>query len=204
MRVLPASDPASIAEAVKVLRAGGVVVHPTETCYGIACDISNPSAVRKVFQLKARLESQPVSALFPSVEDSKKYVVWNEKAEELSKQHLPGPFTMILMMREDGPKKLYPTPTASVGASVGVRVSSSEIATSLVTSFGGPISTTSANIHGQPNPYTSEQILASWPGGGNAPDLFLDGGTLPPVPPSTVVDLTKEIPETRRQGSARA
>jgi L-threonylcarbamoyladenylate synthase len=210
MRILPASDPGALDEAIKVLRAGGVVVHATETCYGLACDLGNRDAVEKVFVLKTRPPSQPISALFSSVEASKQYVEWNEKAEELALEGLPGPLTLILPLRRDAPTQLYPrleqskessapgTWPLALGPSVGVRVSSHSLAQSLVTSFGSPLSTTSANRHGEKNPYTREQILGTWPEGG--PDLFLDSGTLPEMPPSRVLDLTTgEEPTVRRR-----
>ncbi len=107
MKVIPFSNQA-IADALTVLQNGGVVAHATETCYGLACDLSNPDAVTKLFAIKQRPESQPVSALFASVDEAKKYVEWNDRAEELAAQYLPGPLTLILPLRSDSPKKLFP------------------------------------------------------------------------------------------------
>ena len=102
MKVLPVS-PEALAEAVAVLRAGGIVAHATETCYGFACDLTNPEAVERLFTLKQRPLDQPVSALFVSVEQAKQYVEWNKQAEELANQYLPGPLTIILPVRADAP-----------------------------------------------------------------------------------------------------
>ncbi len=185
MTILPDTS-IGIARAIQILQKGGVVAHATETCYGLACDMSNPSAVAKLFRIKRRPTHQPISALFPSVKVAKKYVRWNAAADELADRHLPGPLTLILPLLATAPHQLYPTPGG--GITVGVRVSPNPIALALVEGFGAPISTTSANIHGQPNPYSAEDIAMQFETS-DGPDVILDSGTLPPTPPSTVVDL---------------
>lgn len=198
MRILPAST--GLPEALSILSSGGVIAHATETCYGFACDLTNPKAVEKLFAIKQRPATQPVSALFPSVEEAKNYVEWNEKAEELAKQYLPGPLTLILPLRSDAPFQLFPIPLTAdklimnnyqLKISVGVRISSHPLAQQLVTAFGKPLSTSSANIHGQPNPYSAIDIKNQFTGQKFQPDLILDSGTLPPTPPSTVINLTE-------------
>ncbi len=218
MRILPA-DSTGIAEALATLRAGGVVAHATETCYGLACDLRNPKAVEKLFLIKDRPFNQPVSALFPSVEEAKKYVEWNDEAEKLAKQHLPGPLTIILRMRQDSPEKLLIIPQSDVrsamsdererltahssqlAASIGVRVSPQKTALRLVTEFGSPLSTTSANIHGMLNPYSPQDIWSQFEGLEIIPDIVLDDGMLPKTPPSTVMDLTTSEKTVRRSGT---
>jgi L-threonylcarbamoyladenylate synthase len=145
--------------------------------------------------------TQPVSALFPTVNAANAFVTWNVRAEELAVKHLPGPLTLILPLRDDAPATLLPTPDG--GMTIGVRVSSHPVALSLAQSFGGPLSTTSANLHGQPNPYAIATMLAQF-ADGEAPDLILDSGMLPQVPPSTVIDLTGGEGEIRRAGTIRA
>lgn len=205
MKIEPVSEQ-GIAEAISILQKGGTVAHATETCYGLACDLRDPKAVKKLFEIKARPEEQPVSALFASVDDAKKYVEWNDEAEKLAKQHLPGPLTLILRMKPDAPSQLHPTievlPTIhySLQPSLGIRISSHPLAQRLVKEFGSPISTTSANIHGMPNPYSAENILAQFSGLEIIPDLILDSGILPKTPPSTVVDLTGNDKTVKRSG----
>lgn len=194
--ILRPPAPATIAEALRVLRAGGVVCHATETCYGLACDLTNPAAVAKLFAIKKRPHAQPVSALFSSVDDAKGYVEWTERAEELAAKYLPGPLTLILPMRQDPPHALYPIPAgneerANEQRTLGIRVSSHPLARELAEGFRSPLSTTSANIHSELNPYDAQSILARFEDEDDRPDLIIDSGTLPPVPPSTVMDLTK-------------
>ncbi len=210
MRTLPFSHD-SAAEAISILRSGGIIAHATETCYGFACDLSNEKAVAKLFAIKNRPVTQPISALFASIDDAKKYVEWNERAEELARKYLPGPLTLILPMRTEAPKKLFPIQTSKLenqqtsNHSLGIRISSSPVAESLVTAFHSPISTTSANLHGQPNPYSAEDIIAQFKDQTYQPDLILDSGMLPQTPPSTVINLAKDEGEfeTLRQGLVR-
>lgn len=201
MRVLPTSEEA-IVEAMKMLARGGVVAHATETCYGLACDLTNPQAVEKLFTLKKRPLDQPVSALFPSTEEAKRYVVWNARAEELAQKHLPGPLTIILPLRGDSPAPLFTVPPYDVIRhttydirTCGIRISSHPIAQALAGRFGKPLSTTSANLHGKPPPYSAEEITSQM-----EPDLVLASGSLPKTQPSTVINLAGEFPSTKRQG----
>ncbi|MDD4319589.1 MAG: L-threonylcarbamoyladenylate synthase [Candidatus Peribacteraceae bacterium] len=192
MKILPVSD-AAIAEALEVLRDGGIVGHATETCYGFACDLTNRDAVTNLFILKARPFDQPVSGLFSSLEEAKKYVVWNDRAKELAMKHLPGPLTLVLPMNPHAPMALSIVPTTynlQPTPSLGLRVSSHPLAMKLAAGFGKPLSTTSANLHGKPNPYGASDIAAQFEGEAVQPDLILDSGTLPPTPPSTVINLT--------------
>ena len=200
MRVIPLSTTA-IDEAASAILRGEIVVHPTETCYGLACDLSKPEVVSRLFLVKARPPAKPVSALFPTVEEAKRYVRWNDRAEALAAEHLPGPLTIILPFRDDAPQRILPTPGG--WTSVGVRVSSHPFAAALAAAVGRPIATTSANLHGQPVPYDPSVIVGSWGSATAAvvaPDLFVDAGTLPRVAPSTVIDLTEGLPQVRREG----
>ncbi len=191
-------SPAALRKAVEILGSGGVIAHATETCYGLACDMSNRAALEKLFAIKHRPLTQPVSALFPSVADARAYVVWNDEAERLAEAHLPGPLTLIVPISDDAPTPLLPTPEG--GATVGVRVSSLALARDLVAAFGRPVSTTSANIHGEPNFYSASAIMERFTSEEFQPDLVIDSGELPQVPSSTVMDLTQNAPTVRRQG----
>ena len=197
MQVLPPS-PKSIDLAIALLKRRGIVAHPTETCYGLACDLTSRAAVSRLFLMKNRPPLQPVSALFPSIEEAKRYVVWSDHAEELAKKHLPGPLTIILPLRPDAPHTLHCTPR-KLSTTIGIRISSNPIAQELVERFGKPLSTTSANIHGNPPIYSPEAVAAQFPD--TVSDiLLLDGGPLPKNPPSTIIDLTPPLPQEVRRG----
>ncbi len=202
MKILPEGD-LGLRAALGIIHAGGVVAHATETCYGFACDLGNPKAVEKLFRIKQRPFDQPVSALFASVDEAKKFAVWNARAEELAQKFLPGPLTLILPLHPDAPSKLIPSPSPSPNPSptVGVRISSHLLATSLVKKYKSPLSTTSANIHGKPNPYSAEDIRSQFRGAEFQPDLIIDSGTLPQVPPSTIINCMSEKGDTMRKGT---
>lgn len=189
--------PQGIQQAIDVLKDGGVIAHATETCYGLACDMQNLDAVTKLFAIKKRSGDQPVSALFTDVDQAKEFVVWNEKAEELAGQHLPGPLTIILQLSG----LLYPVVQEEPAATVGIRISSHPIAQELAEQFGSPISTTSANLHGLPSPYSAEEIVAQFEGQTDQPDIILDSGKLPDNPSSTVVDASGDTIKVIRQGA---
>jgi len=168
------------------------VAHATETCYGLACDLGNSEAVARLFRIKQRSDTQPVSALFSSLDQAKQYLVWNARAKELAKEFLPGPLTLILPLRPDAPHQLFPTPNAlpPTPITVGLRLSPHPVAQSLVAQFGRPISTTSANLHGLPSPYSAEEILAQFEKNDVSPDIILDSGTLERRSPSRIIDLS--------------
>ena len=202
MQILPDSEE-SLKKAFEVLEQGGVIAHATETCYGLACDMTNPNAVAKLFAIKQRAEDQPVSALFASIDDAKKYVEWNAEAQKLADKHLPGPLTMILN-KQDAVPTLFTVPQRKTKnekrKTVGIRLSSHPLAQQLASQFGRPLSTTSANLHSKPNPYSAQEILDQFSKEQEQPDLILDSGTLPKAEPSTVIDLSREERQIIREG----
>lgn len=220
MHILPPTS-RSLDLAVRALAAGGIVIHPTETCYGIACDLTNPAAIARLFALKRRPKDQPVSALFSSIAQAKRYVLWNSKADPFVKQHLPGPLTLILPMHPNAPHQLHTTPsgTSEPGhrtedflsesrspnpevRTLGIRISPHPIAQKLVTLFGRPVSTTSANISRKPPTYSVEEIVAQFGDLEGVQDiLVLDAGPLPRRSPSTIMDVTGSSPHEVRKGA---
>ena len=132
--------------------------------------------------------------------------MWNTQAEELAQKFLPGPLTLILPLRHDAPHAIFLIPPSEQRAAsseqrhIGIRISSHLVTQKLVTLFGKPISTTSANVHGQPAAYSAAEILSQFPG--DLPDvLIIDGGLLPIRPPSTIIDLTGPFPQELRRGN---
>lgn len=196
MNIVPVS-PEAIQQALRILREGGVVAHATETCYGLACDLKNPGAVAKLFAIKQRPLTQPVSALFSSIEEAQTFLEWNEAARSLATAHLPGPLTIVLKAKAGCP--LYVTPSGS--DSIGVRISPHKTATQLAAQFKSPLSTTSANVHGMPNPYSVTDLEEQFSGKENLPDLILDDGPLPEADASTVIDVSEGVLHVLRKGN---
>jgi L-threonylcarbamoyladenylate synthase len=193
---LRADPEADLGDVVAHLRAGGVIAYPTETVYGIgaACSAEGVAAVRA---LKGREADKPFLALIPS-EESAAGLVWTAGARELASIFWPGSVTLVL----SDPAATFPDGVRSpVAGTVGVRVTPHPVAARLVDAFGAPLISTSLNVPGEP-PVTSggeaRQILARL---GGSDVWLLDAGTLPPSPPSTVVDCTGEVPVVLRPGA---
>ncbi len=163
-----------INEAVEVLRQGGVIIFPTETCYGLGACATNPRAVRRVFEIKKRSLSQPLSVIVSSLKMINKYAIMNSYALSLAKRFMPGPLTLIIK------NKKFPRILLGGGNKIGFRIPANELALELTKALGKPITATSANIHGMPDPYEVPKNL-------NA-DFIIDAGTLPQTKPSTVYD----------------
>jgi L-threonylcarbamoyladenylate synthase len=200
LHLLSATDKA-IAKASSIIKHGGVVAHATETCYGLACDLTNEAAVKKLFAIKDRPEYLPVSALFPSIEEAKQWVVWNASVEELAERNLPGPLTIVLPVQPD--VQIFVQLNVQTEPTAGVRVSSHPVAQKLSELSGIPLSTTSANLHSQSNPYSVQEIMEQFSGREHKPDLILDSGRLEQYESSTVVAVENGTVKVVRQGAVR-
>jgi L-threonylcarbamoyladenylate synthase len=193
---LRADADADLAAVVAHLRAGGVIAYPTETVYGLggAC---TPEAVSAVRTLKGRDETKPLIALVESW-DAVGALSWTPAARELASIFWPGSVTLVL----PDPAKTFPPGVRNpVTGTVGVRVSPHPVAERLVRALGGPLTSTSLNVPGEP-PVTSgdeaSEILARL---GAEAVWLLDAGTLPPSAPSTVVDCSTDPPVVLREGA---
>jgi len=163
-----------VAYAAKIIRSGGVIAYPTETVYGIgalACDVA---ALREVFRIKKRPESQPLSIAISSMEMLQD-VAYIEH-EDFIRRFLPGPVTVILKK-----KAVLPDMLTAGSDSVGIRYPDDAMALDLI-GRTGPIVSTSANLHGQPDPVTAEEVTVGV-------EYVLDGGRSRYAGPSTIVDL---------------
>jgi L-threonylcarbamoyladenylate synthase len=180
--------------AAEVLQAGGVVVYPTETVYGLGANVWNPAAVQKVHALKRRREQKPVLVLVNSMDQVRGLT------EEilpsgaiLMREFWPGPLTLVF----SGGQQVIPELMEGKGT-IGIRISSHPVCQKLTAVCGYPVTSTSANLEGEPTPATVEEIeVALGPG----VDLYLDAGPLPPSRPSTVVDVTASPPRLIRDGA---
>jgi L-threonylcarbamoyladenylate synthase len=184
-----------IAKAVKLLQQGGVVVHPTETCYGFAVDVFNQEALQDLYVAKGRDFKKPVSMMVRNLDEAKKYAEFNEVALRLAERFWPGPVTLVLPkkvarkedqnfdehVRQPLAEKTLPTFFNEGQVNVGVRCPDSEISQMLIAGFGGPLTTTSANLAGEPEAYTVADFLKQYKGALQESEkiaLVLDGGEL--------------------------
>ncbi|MGI6423080.1 MAG: L-threonylcarbamoyladenylate synthase [Candidatus Dojkabacteria bacterium] len=189
----------AIQKATKVLNEGGLVIYPTETCYGIAVDATNRRALAKLLAYKTFRGSKPISIAVSSKEMAQRYVLLNEMAENIYKNYLPGPITVISL----GSGNLE-SPVLSKQGSVGVRIPDYKFTLRLIENFGRPITATSANVSYKPHPYSIDQLLKDLPKKSERlVDMYIDVGELPKNIPSTVVDTTMNTLTVLREGKQR-
>ncbi len=186
--------------ALEVIERGGSVVHATETCYGITCDLANSEAVAHLFRVKNRPVDQPVSVLFSSLAHAMEYGEFSAEALRLATLHFPGPLTIVVPVHSAAPRPIFVTGDGKTPAMIGVRISSHPTAIALAKGADTPIATTSANLHGKSNPYSLSDIEQQWQSHTPKPDLFIDDGVLPEVSPSTVVQVVGNAVRVLRQG----
>lgn len=178
--------------AIQTLRVGKVVAHATETCYGLAVDIFSPAALTRLYDMKKMDLDKPVSILCSSLEEAKKYGEFSDLARGLAEKYWPGPLTIVVPRMAALPLWINPGV-----ATIGTRVSSNEVTRQLVEGFGGPITTTSANIHGLPQAYSVDEFAEL------KPDFILDSGRIPPISPSTIVEVIGDSLKIIRQGDLK-
>ena len=185
--------------ALTVLRKGGLVIYPTETCYGIGGDATNQTAIKKVLEFKGQRGGKPISVAVADRKMAKKYVEINDTAENIYHRFLPGPMTVVSKSKG----KIVRILEASRGT-LGIRIPDYRLVLSLIRSFGRPITSTSANTSGKKTPYCLADVLKyTTPKRLGLVDLFLDAGRLPYNPPSTVVDTTLNEPTILRRGEIK-
>jgi L-threonylcarbamoyladenylate synthase len=190
-------DGDAIAAAVHVLTAGGIIVYPTETVYGLGADACSPAALARLVALKVREPGKPISVLVSDTEmlaDLVRDVP--PLATALMQHYWPGPLTLVLRARAGVSSVL----TGDDGG-IGVRLSSHPIATALVRALGRPITTPSANPSRQRPPIEVSEARVYF---GARVECYLDGGRLHGEPASTVVDLRGEWKVIREGAVSRA
>ncbi|SHN05737.1 translation factor SUA5 [Polaribacter sp. KT 15] len=186
-------NPKEIAKVVKVLQAGGLVIYPTDTVYGLGCDITKPKALEKIAQIKGiKLEKANWSFICNDLSHLSDYVKQIDSATfKILKRALPGPYTFILPGSKNLPKVFKKKKT------VGIRIPDNSIIRTLVQELGNPIVSTSIRDDDDVLEYTTdpELIFEKWQ---NLVDVVIDGG-YGGNEASTVIDLTEE-PEVIREG----
>jgi len=176
-------------EVVRVLSEGGIVLHPTETCYGLAVDIFNEDAVAKLYQLKKMHQFKPVSVIVCDCDDAKKWGDVDDGASELMKRFWPGPYTFIVNRSGKLPKFFNKS-----NAKVGMRNPKYESLINIVKKLGHPFTTTSANISGKSETYDPQDFFTQYRSNPMPfePDLIVDGGFIGVQEPSAVYDCVEE------------
>ncbi|PKH52619.1 threonylcarbamoyl-AMP synthase [Tenacibaculum sp. Bg11-29] len=183
-----------IEKIVKILQKGGVIIYPTDTVYGLGCDITNTKALEKIAKIKGvKLDKANFSFVCNDLSHLSDYVKQiNTATYKILKRGLPGPYTFILPGSNSLPKVFKKRKT------VGIRVPDNNIARAIVAALGNPIVSTSIHDEDEVIEYTTdpELIFEKWQ---NIVDLVVDGGFGDNYA-STVIDLTDDYPEVIREG----
>jgi len=169
------SEQKKLAEALK---CGKIAIYPTGTCYGIGCGLTHEDAVWRIFEIKSRKKSQPLSVVAASKEMIAEFAVLDEKTERLIDSFMPGPLTLLLE-RSDKVPSWFP------GEKIGIRVPENKTARKLSELVGEPIISTSANYSGKEPIYSSEKAITEF---GKSVDIIVDAGSLEINAPTTVFD----------------
>ena len=185
-------QPRLIKQVVECLKQGGVIVYPTDTTYGIGCDIFNRKAVKKIFQIKQRDQRKPFSFICNNLAEISNYAQVSNFAFKIMKRHLPGPYTFILQAT-----KIVPDSLSTKQKTVGVRIPENAICEAIVQELGHPLVTTSANTSGKNTPQDPHDIDDQM---GHLVDFVIDGG-ISMDEASTVISLLDDQIEVIRQGA---
>lgn len=187
-------QPRAIRTIVDTLQAGGVIIYPTDTIYGIGCDIFQPKAIERICRIKQVVpQKAQLSFICYDLSDLSNYTKSiSTPLYRLLKSHLPGPYTFILPASKEVPRLLK-----SKKDTIGLRVPDNLIARTIVQELGRPI--LSASLPGEMvEEYTDPELMEQ--NFGHLVDLVVDGGIGGWVP-STIVDCIQEPPEVLRQGA---
>jgi L-threonylcarbamoyladenylate synthase len=187
-------DAEKLAEAVRVLREGGVVAFPTETFYGLGADARNETAVEQIYRIKGRNFRNPLSVIVAN--DREVIPLVDEiptAAQILMKTFWPGPLTLVFRASSS----VLPRLTADTGK-IGIRVSSHPLARRLAGGVGGPLTATSANLSGGPECTSADAVIRALD---KLPVSVVDGGETPGGAGSTILDVTVFPPRFLREGA---
>jgi tRNA threonylcarbamoyl adenosine modification protein (Sua5/YciO/YrdC/YwlC family) len=187
-------EPRAIAKAAEILAAGGIVVYPTDTVYGLGCSVENKNAIERIHLIKRQRADKPFSFVCSDLTHISSYAHVSNAAFKIMKHRIPGPYTFILPAAK---MKQLPKILVSKRKTVGVRVPDSEATLAIVRQLGHPILSTSATGEGGVLLLDPSDIIDTYR---DTVELILDAGPLGSQQ-STVLDLTGEEPVIIRQGA---
>ncbi|MBC8441538.1 MAG: threonylcarbamoyl-AMP synthase [Deltaproteobacteria bacterium] len=181
-----------IDRVVDIIRKGGIVAYPTDTFYGIGCDIMNKKAIEKIYTIKQRDKNKPFSFICSDLKNISQYAKVSNFAYRNMKRLLPGPYTFVL-----SGSKLVPKIMLTKRRTAGIRVPDNKIALALASALGYPIISTSAT---RPDGRVFDDPSLIHDHFVNTIDVVIDGGPVPGSP-SSVISLIDDIPEIIRYGA---
>jgi tRNA threonylcarbamoyl adenosine modification protein (Sua5/YciO/YrdC/YwlC family) len=184
-------EPRKVRRAVDLLESGGVIAYPTDTVYGIGCDLTNKHAIDRLYEIKRMPRTHPLAFVCPDLGDIARYAVVDNQVYRVLRRFLPGPYTFVLQATREVPKLVQ-----MKRKTVGIRVPDCEATRALVRELGRPIISSTAALPGEPpfvDPHEIDQAF-------HGLALVLDAGAGGSVP-TTVIDLTTSPPTIVREGA---
>ena len=185
-------QPRLITQVVERLKRDGVIIYPTDTTYGIGCDILNRKAVKRIFQIKRRDSKKPLAFVCQDLSEVSHYAQVSNFSFKIMKRYLPGPYTFVL-----NATKVVPDLLSTRQKTVGVRIPDNAICRAIVSELGHPLVTTSANLSGEATPEDPRDIDDLL---GKQVDFVIDGG-ISMNEASTVISLVNDEIQVLRHGS---
>jgi tRNA threonylcarbamoyl adenosine modification protein (Sua5/YciO/YrdC/YwlC family) len=184
-------EPRKIQRAVDALQSGEVIAYPTDTVYGLGCDMMNKKAIDRLYAIKQMAASHPLAFICPDLANIAKYALVENAMYRVLRHFLPGPYCFILPASHEVPRLMQ-----SKRKTVGIRIPRHPVACALARELGRPIVSTSAQREGEDPHVDPREIDHAFRGLG----MVLDGGGGGLVP-TTVIDLTRAPPEIVRRGA---
>ena len=187
----------SLKEAINILKNGGVIAHPADTCYGLAAEQMNPDAVKRVQTIKGRDKNRPMSIMLPVFmkPNIDKYAIVDDFSLSVCKKLLPGPITILLPKGPKIPDYFFPE-----YPHIGLRIPYEMMTQDILMKFKGPLITTSANLSGEPPCSTSEEVEKIFNRSKHKPDLLFNSAVRNACIPSTVILVEGEKIKIMRDG----
>src|SRR3990172_9281044 len=192
MIVVKEENPDSPKIAASVLNNGGIIIYPTETLYGLGALALDEESVNNIFSIKGRIHGNPIPILVRDKEMLSEYVVVTDEANRLIEKFLPGPLTLVLKEKKNLPYLI----SAGTGT-IAIRISGHPFVKRLFDFLFQPLTSTSANISGQENLFSFDEIYKTF---NSKVELIVDSGNLPRSKGSTVIDLTVKPALLIREG----
>ncbi|MCU0656614.1 MAG: L-threonylcarbamoyladenylate synthase [Polyangiaceae bacterium] len=185
-------EPRKIQRAVDALERGDVIAYPTDTVYGLGCDLFNKKAVDRLYQIKGMDRARQLAFICPDLSDIARYAIVENPAYRILKRMLPGPYCFILEATREVPRLVQ-----SKRKTVGIRIPNHEVILAVTRALGRPVISTTANLPGEEDALIDpDEIDDRFPGLA----LVLDAGAGGKIP-TTVVDLTSTPPTIVREGA---
>ncbi len=184
-------EPRKVRRAVDALESGAVIAYPTDTVYGLGCDLTNKHAIDRLYAIKGMDRSHPLAFVCPDLSDIARYAIVDNQVYRVLRRFLPGPYTFILAATREVPKLVQ-----MKRRNVGIRVPACEATRALARELGRPIISTTAARPGEEPLVDPHEIAREFRGLAMVLDAGA-GGLLP----TTVIDLTTSPPEVVREGA---